>query len=289
MRKYDMHMHKTRPGSDPAALISRLEEAGLFGSNVISLPPTQSPITGQGLEYEERVTDLLRFTAAYPGRLFPILWIHPDEDGAPEKVADAVSRGVMGFKMICNNYYAYEDKCLRVLEQIAATGKPVMFHSGILWDGRVSAKYNRPINWEICLEVPKLRFSLAHCSWPWYDEAIALYGKFLSAYGLRPDLSAEMFLDLTPGTPEIYRRDLLTKLHTVGYDIQHNLMFGVDCRAEDYHSDWASNWMRIDDAIYDELGLSEDAREHIYGLNLLRFLGVSDEQVCLKPKTPDEK
>lgn len=28
-----------------------------------------------------------------------------------------------------------------------------------------------------------------------------------------------MFLDLTPGTPEIYRRDLLTKLFTIGYDV----------------------------------------------------------------------
>ena len=288
MRRYDMHLHMSKPASDPTHLLARLEKAGLYGCNVISLPPAQSPITGHGADYEERVEDVLRFTAAYPGRFFPTLWIHPDEDGLAAKIDDAVGRGIMAFKMICTDYYVYEDKCMRVLEQIAAAGKPVMFHSGILWDGRVSSNYNRPLNWEICLEIPRLRFSLAHCSWPWYDECIALYGKFLSAYGLRPELSAEMFLDLTPGTPEIYRRDLLTKLHTVGYDIQRNLMFGCDCRAHDYNSDWAARWMRIDDAIYDELGLSEDVRAHIYGQNLLRFLGVSGEEVRLQPKTPDD-
>ena len=289
MQKYDMHLHKILPGTDPAGLIERLQKAGLYGSSVISLPPMQTPITGQGLDYEERISDLLRFTQAYPDRLFPILWVHPDEDGIQSKVRDAVSRGVMGFKMVCVDYYVYEDKAMRILETAAAAGKPVMFHSGILWDARVSAKYNRPINWEACLEIPRLRFSLAHCSWPWYDECIALYGKFLNAYGLNPGLSSEMYLDLTPGTPEIYRRDLLTKLHTVGYDIQRNIMFGCDSRADNYNSDWAVRWMRIDDAIYDELNLSEDVREHIYNRNLMRFLGLSDEKVKLTPKTPDDQ
>ena len=61
---------------------------------------------------------------------------------------------------------------------------------------------------------------MGHCSWPWYDECIAVYGKFLN--GVANDQDApEMFFDLTPGTPRIYREDLLTKLFTVGD--------GVDC------------------------------------------------------------
>ena len=288
MRKYDMHLHKNFIGGDPSDLVSKLEQSGFYGSNVISLSPKESPIVNESVDFAKRLSDLLAYTGKYPDRLFPVLWVHPDEDAIEEKIAEAAEKGVRAFKMICSNYYIYEDKGMKVLHAIAKSGKPVMFHSGILWDGRPSSNYNRPANWECCLEVPKLRFSLAHCSWPWYDECIAVYGKFLSAYALRPDLSSEMFLDLTPGTPEPYRRDLLTKLHTVGYDIKHNLLFGTDCNAENYNVEWNKRWVAIDNAIYADLKLDEDTLECIYSRNFLRFMGLSDETVTLKPKFSDQ-
>ncbi len=76
---------------------------------------------------------------------------------------------------------------------------------------------------------------MGHCSWPWYDECIALYGKFLNA--LEKDGAPEMFFDLTPGTPVIYRRDLLTKLFTVGYDVPDNI-------SEDDCNSWNVNTRR---------------------------------------------
>ncbi len=288
MERFDAHVHLMKLGADPQSYLERLEQAGINGSNVFSVPPLQYRKLDCDLSFENRMKDVLRFTEGHRDILFPVLWIHPDEDGICERVFEAVENGICAFKIICNNFYIYEDKGIRLLEQIAKTGKPVMFHSGILWDGNVSSAYNRPMNWECCLEIDKLKFSLAHCSWPWYDECIALYGKFLSAYGLRPDVSAEMFLDLTPGTPEPYRRDLLTKIHTVGYDIKRNILFGTDCRAEDYNPVWTKRWLGIDDKIYDEIGLDDDTRECIYSRNLKRFLGLSSETVQYKPKKPDE-
>ena len=32
---------------------------------------------------------------------------------------------------------------------------------------------------------------------------------------------------------------MLTKLYTVGYDAQHNVVFGTDCTAGDYSHTWA--------------------------------------------------
>lgn len=287
MERLDAHVHHYNFGADPGDLIRKFEAAGIHGGNVFSAPPKQLSLARREATFEERLDDILKYTSKYPDRLFPILWIHPDEDGICEKVYMAAEKGIKGFKIICNNFFIYEKKGIKLLENIAAAGKPVMFHSGILWDGTVSSAYNRPMNWECCIEINKLKFSLAHCSWPWYDECIALYGKFLSAYGLRPDVSSEMFLDLTPGTPEPYRRDLLTKLHTVGYDIKHNLLFGTDGRADDYASEWASRWIGIDDAIYDDLKLDDDTRECIYGVNLMRFLGITDDNVAHRPQTPD--
>ena len=66
-------------------------------------------------------------------------------------------------------------------KEIAKLNVPVIFHTGILWDGRVSSNYNRPLHWESLLPITNLRFSMGHCSWPWVDECIALYGKFLKS------------------------------------------------------------------------------------------------------------
>lgn len=287
MKRYDGHTHLRVTGADPHAFLARLEEAGMTGAAVISVPPEGYTIMNTTAPYEVRVADVLRFASAAPDRLFPLLWVHPDEPDIGRKVADAAARGVAGFKMICNSYYVYEAKAMALLEAIAATGKPVLFHSGILWDGAVSSNYNKPVNWECCLEIPHLKFALAHVSWPWCDEALALYGKFLNAYTKRPDLSVEMFLDITPGTPEIYRREVLTKLHTIGYDIRHNLLFGTDGRADDYNGDWCRRWQQTDDAIYADLGLSEETLAATYGGNLLRFLGRSEETVSHVAQTAD--
>lgn len=272
MKIFDAHTHLRSLDVDSEKIIKRLDAANISGANLFSVSPQLSG-------YKERMDSLMKVTESHPDRLFPILFIHPDEEDILSKIDDAVSRGVMGFKMICNNYYVYEDKSMKVLEHIAKAGKPVLFHSGILWGGEVSSKYNKPINWECCLEIKGLKFSLGHCSWPWYDECLAVYGKFLNAYSKTGSMSAEMFLDMTPGTPEIYREDLITKIMTIGYDIKHNLLFGTDCTANNYNVDWAVKWQNIDNQIYDKLAVDEETRSLIYSENMKRFLGMTQSEI----------
>ena len=81
-----------------------------------------------------------------------------------------------------------------------------------------------------------------------------------------------MFFDIMPGTPPIYRKDLLTKLFTIGYDVENNIMFGTDSIADDYNPHWVRSWIERDNAIYDELDVSEAVREKIYEKTLMRFL-----------------
>ena len=147
-----------------------------------------------------------------------------------------------------------------------------MFHSGILWDGKPSSKYNRPVNFEVLLEVNNLRFSLAHISWPWVDELIAVYGKFETAYKINPNTSCEMFIDTTPGTPKIYREDALTKLYTVGYDIENNIFFGTDNVVEDYNLEWANYWINRDREILKSLSISKENINKMFSDNIKRFL-----------------
>ena len=136
------------------------------------------------------------------------------------------------------------------------------------------------------MDIKGLRFSLGHCSWPWIDECIALYGKFLNAYA--NGMGAEMFFDTTPGTPAIYRRELLTKLYTVGYDVEDNVMFGTDCTAGVYSDTWTDKWLKTDGAILRELGADETLFQKLYHDNLLRFLGLKQRDfVHTSPASDD--
>ncbi|HHV65546.1 MAG TPA: amidohydrolase family protein [Peptococcaceae bacterium] len=286
MKIFDAHVHTQVGTPVPAECLAKMYSVGISGGSVFS-PPPESPIDPNGIPYETRLKTILEWTGDYKDKLFPVLWIHPLEKDAVAKAKDAVASGVNAFKMICDCYYVYDKESMDLLKEIAKLGKPVFFHSGILWNGYVSSKYNRPLNWEALLEVEGLKFSLAHCSWPWYDEAIALYGKFLNTYVNRPELSSEMFFDLTPGTPVSYRRDLLYKLFNSGYDVPHNILFGTDCTANSYNTEWAGRWIKIDNEHYDELGVGQRIRELIYGENYLRFLGIIPKDFTHVGPVPD--
>ena len=285
MPRFDAHIHSREGEVDPQKLLADMASIGLDGGGVFSQAP-ESPIQ-HGESYDSRMKCLETWMQGSAGRLFPILYIHPYEHDAIDKAREAVSRGVMGFKMVCDCYYVYDERSMALLREIAKLGKPVMFHSGILWGGRETSKYNRPVNWEALINIPHLKFSLAHCSWPWTDECIAMYGKFLNSYATNPDSSAEMFLDCTPGTPAIYRKDLMTKLLMSGYDTPHNLLFGTDCTSNCYNTAWAKQWIDRDDAILREIGAGQRLIDHYMGENFLRFMGVTEKNFQHITPVPD--
>ncbi len=286
MNIYDMHIHALRSEPDPKGLLDKMEQVGIYGGCVFSNWPDRSNAE-LGTDFDTRLDEVMAWTRGYEDRLFPVLWIHPYEDDIFEKLEKAVDAGVCAFKIICSDFYVFEEQCMAVLRRIAELGKPVFFHSGILWDGKVSSAYNRPLNWEALLDVKGLRFSMGHCAWPWIDECIALYGKFMNAGTYGTD-TAEMFFDITPGTPEIYRRELLTKLYTLGYDVGDNTMFGTDSTAHIYRTEWPAKWLKTDGEILDLLGVSAENREKLYEKNLLRFLGKTKETVARRQPTPDD-
>ena len=60
------------------------------------------------------------------------------------------------------------------------------------------------------------------------------------------DLSVEMFIDTTLGTPAIYRNEVLTKLLTVGYDVLDNIIFGTNYNISEYNVEWLKEWLDIE-------------------------------------------
>ncbi len=272
----DGHIHISAPFSRDAQLVEKMKLAQIDGGIIISLPPSTYRSRGTADETyspEKRIEDLLLWAQLNPN-LYPFFWIDPTSDDAISQVDMAVEKGVKGFKVICNYFFPSEDKAMKTYERIAGYGKPILFHSGILYDGpRASSRYNRPVEFEALFTINGLRFALAHISWPWCDECIAVYGKFNSMRRRRSDFNTELFIDITPGTPPIYREEALTKLFTVGYDVADNIFFGTDCRANDYGIDYAKGIIERDWRIFEKLNLQKEVYEKIYEKNLKRFIG----------------
>jgi len=267
----DGHIHLTGGHGNPSEFGARQAASGIEGGLVISLPPACFGVQRSAGEAAERLEHLLEWCEGGHA-LFPFFWIDPLEPDAVSQVETAVSSGAAGFKVICSRHRPGDPAALEVYRAAAAAGKPVLFHSGILWDGQPSSPFNRPAEFEALLEVPGLRFALAHISWPWCDELLAVYGKMLNAC-TEHGAAVEMYIDTTPGTPPIYRREALTKLFTIGYDVRDRVIFGTDGLAEDYNSTWARTWLRRDLKILEELEVGQDTVNGVFGGNLRRFVG----------------
>lgn len=275
MKIYDMHIHTGEGPANQSFLLEQMEKCGVYGGALISACPEEATASLLKLPYKERVKNILEWTKDSDNRLIPILWVHPLEKNICDLINDAAKSGIKAFKIICDTFPVYSTENMKLLEAIEKTGLPILFHTGILWSGTDTSRYNRPADWECLLNLNKIKFSMGHCSWPWHDECIAVYGKFLNSYLTRD--SSEMFFDITPGTPKIYREELLTKLFTVGYDVENNIMFGTDSLSTEYNPDWVGGWLKTDNEIFDKIGVTAEQREKIYNKNLFRFL--SDEKI----------
>jgi len=266
--RLDGHIHIDQGKPNPAGLLARMKEGGVDGGILISMWPSRN----QSLSFKQRLDNLMAWTDPAKN-LFPFFWVDPLADDAFEEVWAACERGVMGFKVICHDHYPGHPRAIQVFRAIAREKKPILFHSGILWDGAPSAKYNRPGEFEAMIDVERARFSMAHISWPWYDELVAVYGKFQQ---MGPGgFSGEMFIDTTPGTPGIYRRDALTKVFTVGYNVAGSVFFGSDNGANDYNGRGVRGLIDSDEKILRGVGLSDAEIEKYFSENLRRYVGAA--------------
>lgn len=273
----DGHIHITDTKIESQGLMENFKKSGVDGGILLSIPPEDyfkdfGTYNGVNLSNETRLQNLMKWAQASP-QLYPFYWIDPLEEDALEQVQLAQKYGVDGFKVICNRFYPWDPRALEVFRSIAEINKPILFHSGILWDATASSRYNHPAEFEALLQVRGIRFALAHVSWPWHDECIAVYGKIRNACYTNPKLGIEMFIDITPGTPRIYREEVLNKLFNVGYNVKNNIIFGTDCEANSYNVKVSKNYIDLDEQIFGKLSISKGTKDNVFAKNLLRFVG----------------
>ena len=89
-----------------------------------------------------------------------------------------------------------------------------------------------------------------------------------------------MFIDVTPGTPEVYREEVCRHL-LLSYDMRNNLMFGTDCNTGEYNIKMCRDWQIIDDPLYEKFTRKDvqDFKDHVYSKNFLRFLGKTENDI----------
>jgi len=271
--RYDSHIHVFHHGEpEPERLKRELDAAGVAGCCLFSVQPFHRFASEPPLADPEWAMDnVVAWCSASP-TYYPFYFIDPVRPDACDLVDLAVKKGIYGFKVIRNSGKPCEGRAMEVYAKIASYGKPLTFHTGILWDAMASSDNFRPANWEPLIEIPHLRFALCHISWPWCDECIAVYGKLLNAIAKRGDKVPEMFIDTTPGTPKIYRREALSKIFTIGYDVFDHVQFGTDCNVKKYAADWCTDWMKTDDAVFAELGLDAKTVDSNYRGSFRRYL-----------------
>jgi predicted TIM-barrel fold metal-dependent hydrolase len=270
MKILDGHIHIF---DCPLAPFDKLAEemwiAGISGGVIISQPPSSFPEFAAPCHFSERIDNVLEWQCASGLEFYPFFWIDPTDEDAEIQIETAVKRGVSGFKMICDHFYPEDVRVMDACRQIAESDRSVLFHSGILFDGKASSVYNRPAGFEALADVPRLRFALSHLSWPWVDEHIAVYGKFANSKSRKKNMTSEMFVDTTRGTPEIYREEALRKLYTTGYNVTGNTFFGSDRIVDNFKNNGAA---KGDMEILRKIGLNNEQMEAYFYKNLLRFI-----------------
>ena len=274
--RLDCHIHTICGEVTKDTFMLNLNQAGLDGGIVLSHGPARPG--DKAIPSKQRIENVLEWTQNEK-YLFPFFFIDPTSDEAMDDVDLAVSMGIKGFKVICSRHYPSDPRAIPVYKKIAKKNRPILFHSGILYDGKnASGNYNKPTEFEVLLSIDNLRFAMAHVSWPWTDECIAVYGKFNNSLyrGGNDAATAEMFLDTTPGTPTNYRKEMLEKLLLTGYDVENNIIWGVDSHVNDYGTNYALEIQKRDDEIFEQLGISKQLQEKIYYKNTFRFLGIEE-------------
>ncbi|GAC1320602.1 MAG: hypothetical protein NVSMB2_16640 [Chloroflexota bacterium] len=117
--------------------------------------------------------------------------------------------GMRGVKMVPAGWYPNDPEVVRLYREIADLGMYVVFHSGIFLDGR-EGSFCRPTYYEGVHQVPELKAQLAHLSWPWVDECIAVLGMETIFAGSDPQ-KWQLKADLSFGPPDDWQLEAWQK------------------------------------------------------------------------------
>ena len=259
MRIVDCHVHMRGEVADTAEIIEAMDAAGVDRMIVLSKNERKSlDATRENLQQTRELCDQA------PDRLTGLAWMEPTIDGMGDLAKEALGdMGFAGVKIIPDNWFAHEQRLEPWWELMDELEAAILFHTGILYGHEDGSRFCRPLYLEKLIHYPRIRFVMAHISWPWCEECLAVMGRMRAAGGDR----WQSYVDITPGTPPHIRKQALA--NAIAFCGPERLMFGTDATIPGHLAGQKPN-IDTDLAIFDELGLDAAQKERI-------FSGTADE------------
>jgi uncharacterized protein len=195
--------------------------------------------------------------------LIPFASIDPAKGpaGAREARRLAETCGVRGFKFHPNlqGFFPNDRTAYPLYETIQALGLPAIFHTGqtgicarVRGGGGVRLKYSDPMYLDdVAVDFPDLSIVLAHPSFPWQDEALAVATH-------KPNV----FIDLSGWSPKYFPPQLVRYANTL---LKDKVLFGSD-----YPLLTPDRWL----ADFETLDIKPEVKPQILKLNAVRLLGL---------------
>ena len=262
MRITDCHMHIRGAAASPADVLKGMDKNGV--SRIILLSESERTSLDRT---REKLLATKKLADAAPDRITALARLEPTIPGMNELVKEVLGEmGFAGIKIIPDHWYAHDKRLQAWWQTLNDLGARVLFHTGILYAFEDGSRFTRPLYLEALLNYPKIRFAMAHISWPWCDECLAVMGRLRAAAGYKND-GWQSYIDITPGPPEYIRKQALA--NAISFCGAERIMFGSDdCAPVSGYGKYAEfegqrkaleSYMRI----FDELELTQAQRERI--------------------------
>src|SRR5690348_16747686 len=278
----DIHTHasiSTRSPRDPCSIIFDEAMSKYFKSAV---PPTIPevaqyyrerriaavifPVDSESEMGHWRIAneEVAEMAAEHADVLIPFASIDPAKGrmGAREARKLVKEYGVRGFKFhpSMQGFYPNDRKAYVLYEAIAEAGVPALFHTGQTGAGAgarggmgVRLKFSDPMHLDdVAVDFPDMPIILAHPSFPWQDEALAVATH-------KPNV----YIDLSGWSPKYFPTNLVQYANTL---LKDRVMFGSDFPALT-----PERWM----ADFDTLNIKPEVRPMILKDNAVRLLGLA--------------
>lgn len=206
--------------------------------------------------------------ARHPDALIPFASIDPlrGKMGARDVRRLVRDHGVRGFKFhpSAQAFYPNDRVAYEVYEAIAETGLPAIFHSGqtgvganMPGGGGIRLKYSDPMFLDdVAVDFPMMPIIIAHPSFPWQDNALAVATH-------KPNV----YIDLSGWSPRYFPPQLVKYANTL---LKHKVLFGSD-----YPVITPERWLRD----FDTLDIRPEVRPLILKQNAIRLLGLDRDPI----------
>ena len=169
---------------------------------------------------------------------------------------------VRGFKFhpSAQEFYPNDRAAYPLYEVIAAAGLPALFHTGQTGAGAgqrggggVRLAYSNPMYLDdVAVDFPDMPIILAHPSFPWQEEALAVATH-----------KPQVYIDLSGWSPKYFPPILVQYANTL---LKHKVLFGTD-----FPMLTPERWRRD----LDQTAIRDEIKPALYKLNAARLLGLT--------------